>query len=83
MSLMIDVDKVVEVLLADGWHTAKGFMLDNYEYVAWHPKKDEDFIVQGGREEGLLPVTGFEFTDRDGLTVSGPITSILAVKTTE
>ena len=65
MSLMIDVDKVSHVLLADGWHEVhdSSFTLDAYEYV-WAndvQKKHGDFdLMHGGGKSGVC-ATGFTF----------------------
>ena len=75
MSLSIDVDKVIGVLLADGWHEVGGdsFTLDAYEYLSG------DQLVHGGGQSGVC-VTGFEFTDIGGYVIAGPLTAIHAVR---
>lgn len=103
MSLMIDIDNVTAVLLADGWHQVHGdsFDLDAYEYIQapkpYEPSLDVDrrgraawesqveTLLGGGREQ-LVPATGFSFHERVGgptniVCISGPLTSILAVRT--
>lgn len=76
MSLYIDVNKVEQVLLADGWHVVvdKSFAMDSYEYHY------EDFTTLGGGQSGIC-ATGFEFWE-DGMDclIAGPMTSILAVR---
>lgn len=79
MSLAIDIDKVVMVLLADGWHHVKNhsFELDAYEYTY-----DGDLLHGGGQYD--VCATGFEFLEKvehlpDMLT-AGPLTAILAVR---
>lgn len=85
MSLRINPDEVIEVLLADGWHEVFGhFGLDAYEYV-----DDDDFVQLGGDQCSQVASTGFSFRERAGgdigpiTTVSGPLTSILAVRCSE
>ena len=77
MSLRIDVDKVVAVLLADGWHEVadQSFDTDAYEFV-----HDGGTILSGGQSDGVC-ATGFTFTTKEAHRVSGPLTAILAVKT--
>lgn len=76
MSLSIDVDKVTDVLLADGWHRVrdKSFGLDSYEYL-W----GERVQLGGGQVEGV-PSTGATWKEPDGAIVYCPITAVLAVK---
>jgi hypothetical protein len=70
----IDVAKVRGVLLADGWHEVKtgtSFEVGTYSYM------------KGG--QGVPPQVfdrkaSFTFTDNHGL-VTGPLTSVLAVRT--
>lgn len=82
VSLSIDPDKVVAVLLADGWHDVGDGMaldLDAYEFV----ERDEDgerTVLHGGGQSGIC-ATGFRFVDAGGKTIAGPLTSILAVET--
>lgn len=78
MSLNIDVDKVTEVLLADGWHTVAdgSFDLDSYEF------HHGDHVLHGGGRSGVC-ATGFTFRDANGESLFGPLTAILAVKTHE
>jgi hypothetical protein len=85
MSLLIDPTRVAAVLLADGWHrvsidpaTGRGFEIDAYEYG--DPLGDE--VIHGGGAGGICSV-GFRFTEEEtgGLVVlSGPLTSVLAVR---
>ncbi len=72
MSLNIEPDRVEEVLLADGWHAVarRTFALDAYEFV------DGDEVLHGAG-------TGFSFVediDPGQVIVSGPLTSVLAVR---
>jgi hypothetical protein len=86
MSLAIDVDRVTHVLLADGWHevTDVSFTLDAYEFV-WYPagrqgsspKRD---IMHGGGNDGVC-AAGFSFKTAEGDYIQGPLTAILAVRT--
>lgn len=76
MSLAIEEDDVTAVLLADGWHTVadNSFYTDAYEYA------DGDRITVGGGSVPGVPSTGFLFRDESGEYLSGPLSSILAVK---
>jgi len=82
MSLAIDVDRVAEVLLRDGWHKVdtygKGrestFDLDAYEFL--HESRER---LPGGAEP-LFPRTGATWAE-NGRQVYCPVTSILAVRT--
>ena len=90
MSLLIDVDTVTSVLLADRWHAVESatFELDSYEF-AWSGRTgvkvedldpdDDPVLVHGGGQSGVC-ATGFRFASDDGSIVSGPLTSILAVR---
>lgn len=81
MSLAIDVDKITSVLLPDGWHDVdqrddgiSTFAYDAYEYT-W---EDGDESLAFGQASG---VTHLGWTFREGgQRISGPFTSILAVK---
>jgi hypothetical protein len=95
MSLCIDIDKVREVLLEDGWHTVvwddKGistFDLDSYEYI----DGDDETRMGGGDYESCgIPALGFMFRKKvatstngndvmDSAWIKGPVSSIKAVK---
>ena len=84
MSLAINPDKVVAVLLADGhWHSVERgtFDLDAYEYVLEHEglPSFED-ILHGGGNAGVC-ATGFTYKDKTNwFWVSGPLTAIQAVR---
>lgn len=86
MSLVIDVDQVTEVLLAGGWLavTDKSFTVDAYEYLWWPNERSRETgdptLLHGGGNSGVC-ATGFSFKTSDGQIVSGPLTTILAVKT--
>lgn len=76
MSLAIQIEKVTEVLLADGWHSVSSgsFDLDAYEYL------DDAVLIHGGGANGVC-ATGFSFREIDEPgRVVGPLTSILAVR---
>jgi hypothetical protein len=89
MSLAIDIDKVYEVLLPDGWHKVanNSFYLDAYEYIHQHPTRGSQLDFGGGEGKGA-PSTGFGFTEVLGgvgdmpleTTIEGPVSSILAVR---
>jgi hypothetical protein len=85
MSLMIDVDLVEAVLLADGWHAVAddSFTLSAYEFVWWpdsqNKKRDEPTKLH---ESGKADVTstGFSFHDATDTLISGPLTAVQAVR---
>lgn len=90
MSLAINPDFVVAILLADGWHdvTMGSFYLDSFEFV--YPDSDTGRmdIAHGGGNSGIC-ATGFRakviYDDEDPRSdlapdVVGPLTSILAVR---
>lgn len=84
MSLLIDVDHVTAVLLADGWHTVldQSFELDAYEYVRGMEMKDTLWptgVRLGGGAEPLVPATGAVWEEETG-RICCPITAILAVR---
>jgi hypothetical protein len=76
MSLYIDVDKVTQVLLADGWHVVakQSFTLDSYEF---HHK--DEVILYGGQVQGV-PSAGAEWLGPEGDHFACPLTAILAVR---
>ncbi len=76
MSLAIDVNRVDQVLLADGWHRVanRSFDLDAYEFM------HEDRAVLTGGQVSLVPSTGATWAEADGSVVACPLTAILAVK---
>ena len=87
MSLGIDVEKVAQVLLADGWHKVapvgdgrSSFGMGAYEFQE-PPKPEQNPVMhlKGGQEE-LIPSTGAHWNEDDGSRVFCPVTSILAVK---
>ena len=79
MGLEIDVAKVRSVLLPNsGWLDIKlgSFKLEAYEFY------EERTVVHSAGEGGFCS-TGFQFQDQSGNVVSGPLTSILAVRLRE
>lgn len=74
LSLKIDIDDVIGVLLHDGWHAVaeNSFDLDSYEFV------DDGETVHGGGESGIT-ATGFQFKSDKGRLIAGPLTAIIAV----
>lgn len=82
MSLAINPANVTGVLLADGWHDVEpgSFAIDAYEYV-----EPDGFVALGGGTVAGVPSTGFAFAlaAEDQFGITGPLTSILAVRETE
>ncbi|MFD9151723.1 hypothetical protein [Streptomyces diastaticus] len=80
MSLHIDVRNVTGVLLADGWHEVStgSLQFDAYEYANTtseeYSNAEHEPILWGGGG------TGFQFVDRDGSLVAGPMSAILATR---
>ena len=89
MSLAIDIEKVSDVLLADGWHHvefAKGkstFVIDAYDFLEHREEGREPLIhVSGGTVAGV-PSTGAGWLEHESgksYVVTCPLTAILAVK---
>ena len=84
MSLAIDVDRVMSVLLADGWHKVSAFRdgcssfdIDAYEYL--QGQGDERQVRLGGGVVAGVVSTGAVWLE-NGYEVCVPLTSILAVK---
>ena len=76
LDIDIDIEDVLEVLLADGWHVVHGesFELGAYDFT--HKGRR----VHGGGDSGVC-ATGFSFvTDQEGSRLAGPLTSILALR---
>lgn len=76
MSLAIDIDRVAAVLLSDGdWHLVEGgsFDIDQYEYVR------DGALAYGGGQDGIYAY-GFSFKTKAGNYVSGPLSSLVAVR---
>jgi hypothetical protein len=87
MSLAIDVDRVCQVLLKDGWHMVEddSFEIDAYEYIREADGSDDNPypLRLGGGEEELLPSRGARWSEQNGperFVVSCPLTAILAVR---
>lgn len=91
MSLEIDVEKISEVLLADGWHKVNAvgdgrssFGLDAYEFQEPRPQANPSAQekpvepAEEGKRQASTP--GARWTESDGSRVFCPVTSILAVK---
>jgi hypothetical protein len=76
MSLAIEVDDVVEVLLQDGWHPVvdETFAIDAYEF-----RHGDVVRVSGGRIEGISS-TGATWKEPNGVWVACPFPQIRAVK---
>jgi hypothetical protein len=76
MSLAIEVHRVVQVLLADGWHAVANasFDVDAYEYL-----HDERVLVGGGQVQ-YVPSMGAIWEEPDGGLVACPLNAIHAVK---
>lgn len=89
MSLAINPDEVVAVLLVDGWHRVEddSFTLDAYEFIEPHPNPDRDgLMLHGGGQYGVC-ANGFCFRevigrgeDREVVLTQGPLTAVLAVR---
>ncbi len=75
MSAAVDVAKVRAILLADGWHKVanNSFDIGTYGYA-----RGTETIHHGG--SGADPV-GFSFKDDAGYFLYGPMTAILATRT--
>ena len=75
MSLALDVSRVEQVLLTDGWHRVAhaSFELDAYEFI-----HDARTVLAG--HPTLIPSVGGRWTEPDGSVVACPVTAILAVK---
>lgn len=83
MSLALEVDNVVEVLLRDGWHKVveDSFEIDAYEFTHRDDpgQRDADIRVGGGAVEGVS-ATGGTWKEPGGTWVACPFPSILAVR---
>ena len=75
MSLALDVSRVEQVLLMDGWHRVANasFELDAYEFI-----HDGRTVLAG--QPAIIPSVGGRWTEPDGSEVACPVTAILAVK---
>jgi hypothetical protein len=87
MSLAIDVDKVVAVLLNDGWHDVieQSFALDAYEFewfaTEGHREQDEGELCTPGNYG--VSALGFMFRDSNDTFMAGPVSAILSVRLTK
>jgi hypothetical protein len=90
MSLQINGQRIIRVLLADGWHDAEGFGTDAYEFGAYYLDREwgqngsaRFHLEHGGGDSGVC-ATGFVFHDTEtGQQIAGPLTAILAVAGTD
>jgi uncharacterized protein (DUF2237 family) len=93
LSLEIDVEKISEVLLADGWHKVSpvgdgrsSFGLEVYAFQQSPsqelptPQPHAGQPTKAGQEHGSCCRSGARWTEADGSRVFCPATSILAVK---
>lgn len=80
MSLYINTNNVISVLLADGWHEVVDSSFDLDAYEMYWDSNGKDLLVLGGGQDKLTSTTGFSFKGLDG-KVFGPLTSVLVVKT--
>lgn len=71
----IETSNITAVLLADGWHQIKPGSFEETAFVIGEPGRYDDIL---GPREGIGP--GFTFSEVDGREVSGPMTSVLAVR---
>ncbi len=80
MSLALDIDRITAVLLADGWHAVAdySFTIDAYEYL-WGAA-DREPVLLGGQDRHIT-ASGFQFRSTGNDLISGPLTSVLAVRT--
>jgi hypothetical protein len=76
MSLAIQVDDVVSVLMDDGWHPVadKSFSVDAYEFLC-----GEDVLMGGGSVDGGSS-SGASWREPDGSYVACPLPAIKAVR---
>lgn len=77
MSLRIDPEKVVSVLLTSGQSfrcDPGSFSMDAYEFV-----EDTGFVLHGGGNSGIC-ATGFQVQTQDGDIFCGPLSAITAVE---
>ena len=77
MGLGIDIDKVAEVLLTDGWHSVESFTLDAYEFIQRREGK-EPILLHDGGQSGVCS-TGATWKEK-GASFYCPLSAILAVR---
>jgi hypothetical protein len=76
MSLAIEVDDVVAVLLRDGWHAVAddSFEIDSYEFLHGDVVRVGGGVVQG------VSATGARWKEQSGEWVACPFPQIFAVR---
>ena len=85
MSLAIDIDRVKQILLADGqWHRVAddSFEIDAYEYLRGKEIKPGGGEGFGGGQDDLISSVGARWTEKDSnktRVVFCPLTAIQAV----
>lgn len=84
MSLRIDADRVVRVMVGNQWfevaRNTKGistFYIDAYEFVAGDDNRHPMF---GGGQDHLVPAAGFGFKTTTGTHLFGPLTALQLVE---
>jgi hypothetical protein len=87
MSLRIEMNKVVAVLLSEGWYVVDpqtdpgyytNFYVDAYEYGMEIDDGDFD-IAYAANDKKVIPKSGFAFKT-NGAWVMGPLSAIQAVR---
>lgn len=92
MSLLLDIDKINNVLINGRWYHVKNksFTMDAYEFIERHKGSSEFQLYHAGGESGVC-ATGFCFrtsmlkddadepSDREEVYIAGPLTAIEAV----
>lgn len=85
MSLLIDIDRVTGVLLADGWHDVdeESFEVDSYEMVQGRRQEsvERDRIVLGGGECEGISSHGATWHGKDRHQMYCPLPNIIALRT--
>lgn len=90
MSLAVNTDKVVAVLLVDGWYEIgkwgdgrSSFCIDAYEFTdgSLQVGHGGEGVVLGAGQEPTVSALGFRFETVGHYVVTGPLSSILAVRT--
>lgn len=82
MSIGIDVEKVIGVLLRDGWHeVVRGsFGIDAYEFLETDEPCGRPRLVLNGESILGQTSTGAAWNEPGGTSIACPFTSILAVR---
>ena len=81
----IEVDRVIRVLLADGWHHASwdgnqtGFSVGRYEYGVVVTAGSK-FSLGNRDEVAKVSEIGFCFDTDSGTRIAGPLSTVLAVE---